>query len=316
MLKDIAYYKTGGTCNTLHQPESIDQLAEIVSQLHQSKTPYFVIGGGTNSLVLDDHFPGDVIAFTKLKSIKVTRNSIYAEAGVENTMIAQTALSHSLAGAAWMNRLPGQIGGTVRMNARCYGGEISEIASTVIAVSQDGVVKTYDNQGNLFRGYKDTIFMDNGDIIAAVHLALEPGQATDIKAIMDHCETDRIQKGQFTFPSCGCVFKNDYAVGVPSGMLLDRAGAHDLNQDKVALNPKHANFVFNKGATSSDILDMTLAMRELVYKTYGVWLSYEMEILGRLPDRYAAKVRETRPQQFNEAALEPLRLEFSGRKKP
>ena len=310
MLKDIAYYKTGGSCETLHLPESIEQLSEIVKNLHENSTPYFVIGGGTNSLVLDEHYPGDVIAFIKMKTIKVDGSQVFVEAGAENTATSLAAYEAGLEGISWMNRLPGQIGGTVRMNAKCYGGEISQVVDEVQVVTKTGEIKTYQNDGSLFTGYKDTVFMNNGDIIASATIQLEAGDSASIKEHMDHCERDRNSKGQFIYPSCGCVFKNDYSVGVPSGMLLDAAGAHSLNKNSVALNPKHANFVFNKGAGSDEILEMTFNMRELVFRTFGVWLNYEMEILGKLTPPQMVKVNEFKKHRFNEKMLAPLRKAF------
>ena len=95
-------------------------------------------------------------------------------------------------------------------------------------------------------------------------------------------------------------------------MLLDRANAHQLNQDHVALNPKHANFVFNKGATSDDIINTTLKMQDLVYQEFGVWLEYEMEILGFIPDALLHKILIKREPQYNEK-LFALRKEFQSR---
>lgn len=310
MLKDIAYYKTGGSCENLHEPESIEELSELIKVLFSSKKDYFIIGGGTNSLVLDQHFPGDVIAFTKMNKVNISGNSLTVEAGVDNTVLAQYALNKSLAGITWMNRLPGQLGGTVRMNARCYGGEISQVVDSVTVVTKTGDVKTYQNDGSLFKGYKDTIFMKNGDIIASAEVHLNPGEPEKIKEHMDYCEQDRISKGQFKYPSCGCVFKNDYSIGVPSGMLLDEAGAHKLNTKTVGLNPKHANFVFNQGAGSREILEMTFAMRDLVFKHFGVWLHYEMEILGKLPPDLMVKVYEYKDNKPKDELLEPLRKQF------
>ena len=48
-----------------------------------------------------------------------------------------------------MYRLPGH-GGTVRMNARCYGGEISQVCSAVTVVTKDGKIKTYDSTEKFF----------------------------------------------------------------------------------------------------------------------------------------------------------------------
>jgi UDP-N-acetylmuramate dehydrogenase len=99
-------------------------------------------------------------------------------------------------------------------------------------------------------------------------------------------------------------------------MLLDKAGAHRLSRPEVALNPQHANFVYNKGAGSRDILELTLAMRELVYREYGVWLEYEMEILGELPLDLKDRVQEKRPARLLEGKLEPLRALFQKKRNP
>lgn len=305
-LRDIAYYRTGGACDGLHLPRSIAELAAVVKDIARRQSPFFLLGGGTNSLVLDEPYAGDVISFRHLNRLEVSGHTVVAGAGVENTAVARLALQYGLAGAAWMNRLPGQIGGTVRMNARCYGGEISQIAQKITAVTRQGEIVVHRGAA-LFRGYKDTVLMDNGDLVAEVELELAPGDKAAIEAQMKFCEDDRVKKGQFDFPSCGCVFKNDYAVGVSSGLLLDRAGAKALKQGGAEVSPKHANFVFNKGASSRDILLLSFAMRELVYAAFGVWMDYEMEVLGDMPADLKLRFEEHRPARWNEAALAPLR---------
>lgn len=309
-LKDLAYYRTGGTCDVLYAPESLAELEQQLKDMSAQHLPFFVLGGGTNSLVMDDSWPGAVISFHLLNRIEVRGNSIYAEAGADNTQVVKTALQAGLSDITWMNRLPGQIGGTVRMNARCYGGEISQVVDKVWAFTPQGEAKVYTDKG-MFKGYKDTIFMQNKEIIAAANIALVP--MTDREAAikhMTHCETDRTNKGQFEYPTCGCVFKNDYSVGVPSGMLIDQSGGKSLTHGHASINPHHANFVYNKGASSNDILELTLQMREVVYKKYGVWMEYEMEILGHVPEDLWQRVQEKRPAQFNDIALADLRKKF------
>lgn len=314
-LSDLAYYRTGGSCLELHEPEDLAELSSLVKGIRTRGLRLFVLGGGTNSLVLDDPWPGAVIAFTKMKNIEVDPDNctLRCEAGADNTAIAQTALQHSLAGVSWMMRLPGQIGGTVRMNARCYGGEISQVVSEVEAVLPDGRIQRFSREAGIFRGYKDTVFMENQAIIARVSLRLEAGEHERLAEHMNFCERDRISKGQFLHPTCGCVFKNDYTVGVPSGMLLDKAGVHQLSRGKTIINPKHANFLYNLGASSRDLLELTLEMRELVYQEFGVWLAYEMEILGELPPDLRQRVEEQRPQKPHEDKLAVLRELFKQR---
>lgn len=310
-LRDLAYYKTGGSCDQLLCPSSTEELAEMLRMLTQSKTPYYILGGGTNSLVSDEHYRGAVISFRNMRETRIEGDIVHVEAGLSNTELSELAHQHSLAGAAWMYRLPGQIGGTVRMNARCYGGEISQIVSSVTAASPDGSIHHYSDSERLFQGYKDTVFMRNHEVITNVSIQLRKGSQEQILSDMQHCEEDRNKKDQFLHPSCGCVFKNDYSVGVPSGMLLDHSGVHELSTNRVMINRKHANFVFNCGASSREILEITLTMRDQVYQKFGVWLEYEMEILGTLPLDLEKKVLEKRDLKLNEKALGPLREKFS-----
>jgi len=312
-LKDFAYYGTGGTCAVLYAPADVAELAGYMREIQRQGKPYLLLGGGTNSLVMDEPFPGAVLLFRSLARLEVQGERMTVGAGVENSALAQAALASGLDGAAWMYRLPGQIGGTVRMNARCYGGEISQIVTRVKAVTPAGEVVDYTDP-SMFRGYKDTVFMSNGHLVAEVQVTLRPGDARLIGERMAFCEKDREGKGQFAWPSCGCVFKNDYTVGVPSGLLLETAGAKSLHQAGAVVSPYHANFVYNQGATSRDILELTLRMRELVYEAFGVWMEYEMEILGHVPEDLAWRIAERKTARFDELALKPLRERMTARR--
>ena len=288
-------------------------MQEAILEIKESKKPFFILGGGSNSLVLDDYFDGHVIVTSFMKKLEVNKETsqIIVGAGVDNSDLARKALENDLAGIAWIYRLPGSVGGTVRMNARCYGGEIGNLVSKVTTVSLDGKINVYKSEDGVFRGYKDTLFMDNGDLICEAVIDLKGGDKDKIKETMNFCKEDRIAKNQFSHPSCGCVFKNDYSVGVPSGMLLDKAGAHDLSTERAQINPKHANFVFNLGATSDEILKLTTAMREKVYSKFGVWLEYEMEILGNLSEHWKSIVNEKRDNSINQKELSPLLEAFN-----
>ena len=316
-LAEIAYYQTGGTCSRLYLPKSTSEIQDAVREIHSLSQPFFVLGGGTNSLVCDDNWSGAVIALTHMDGLSALDENgrIFCEAGVENSKFALFAVDHGLTGAGWMNRLPGQMGGTVRMNARCYGGEISQIVKKITCVDLSGKIIVHDDPSKVFRGYKDTSFMQTGEIIASVEIQLEPGDTAATQDLMKFCEDDRVLKGQFTHPSCGCVFKNDYTVGVPSGLLLESSGVKSLSRGSAVVNPRHANFVFNKDklASSRDILELSLMMREAVYTKFGVWLEYEMEILGHLPDDLAKSIREVRPLGVETPELVALRKKFSSK---
>ncbi len=311
LLKELSYYKTGGTLEKLYAPASIEELSKVMKDIHSQGIPFFLLGAGSNSLVMDDHWPGAVVIFSKLSKTSIEGKKIVAQAGLDNTRFSEICWESGLTGASWMNWLPGQIGSTVRMNARCYGGEISQIVESVTSVSRQGEIKTYP-ASEMFFGYKDTVFMNNADVVAEVTFSLDQGNQDKIREQMDFCKSDRDQKHQFLHPSCGCVFKNDYEVGIPSGLLLDSAGVRQLSNELVEISPYHANFVFNKGASARDILMTSLEMRELTYAKFGVWLKFEMELLGMVPEDLKTRVSKIKPSKYNQKELEILRRKFQG----
>ena len=306
-LNTLSYFKTGGTCDALYAPASQHELQAALRKLQHERMPYFILGGGTNSLVSDEHWRGAVLSMHRLTAIEHKGELVTCQAGVVNSSFVEHCYAHGLTGAEWMTALPGQLGATVRMNARCYGGEISALVQSVVAVTTTGEVRVYDKPREVFHGYKDTLFMRNNEVIAAVTLRLQQGERAAIAQRMAEVEGDRVHKGQFLHPSCGCVFKNDYEVGVPSGVLLDKAGVQRFSQQNVFINPQHANFIFNLGGSSEEIVKLSLKMREAVYQQFSVWLRYEMEFLGNFPATLQGEITRLEQHDLNNTALLKLK---------
>jgi UDP-N-acetylmuramate dehydrogenase len=314
-LKSLSYYQTGGTCAFLFAPESLEELAQNIKEISAKKLPYFILGGGSNSLLMDEKWDGAVVSLHKLTFVKKAGDALICGAGKEISELVRYAHEQGLTGLSWMYRLPGQVGGATRMNARCYGGEISQVVSKISAVTNTGEIKIFTcepGKKDVFKGYKNTVFMDHDLIVGEVELKLQVGDKKEILDKMLFCENDREKKGQFLYPSCGCVFKNDYSpkVSVSSGLLLEKAGAKELKKGGAVVSSFHANFVYNQSATSRDILELTLHMRSKVWETFGVWLEYEMELLGEVPKDLQERFLEKKSPAYKEEKLEELRKIF------
>lgn len=316
-LSALSFYKTGGLCKTFYQPESKKELGEALLAIKEAKENYFILGAGSNSLISDENWGGSVINLNKMNHIdKKDSKTLLCEAGASNSDVADFALSEKLGGASWLYGLPGSLGATTRMNARCYGGEISQIVTKVTSFTPFGEEKIYrtdKDSKNLFEGYKKTLFMKNKEIIAELEISLFPSEPLSIKEKMISCFEDRKKKGQYLSPSCGCVFKNDYRkeVSVPSGLLIDFCGLKGQKNGRAMVSHEHANFILNKdSATSSDILELSFLVREKVWEKLGVWLEYEMEFLGSLSPDLEKKLKEKRAENFNYEDLEKLRKSF------
>lgn len=307
-LADHLYYGFGGYCKRLYLPSTPAELRDALVQTQDEKVIF--VGAGTNSVFSDEKWPGIVIGFSKMLRLeKVGAHRIVTGAGVDNSIFAQFALQQGLTGAGWMNGLPGQIGATTRMNARCYGGEMSQIVTRVVAYTLRGEERVFDQPREIFIGYKNTHFMRETCAIAEVEFTLSDRGSLDDEAIlMQRCREDREKKGQYSYPSCGCIFKNDYNAGVPSGKLLDAAGVRNFGSKLLRVSPYHANFVFNEGgARSEDLIDLSLKMREKVFQKFGVWLEYEMEILGEVNPAIRQRLEEKRISIYDHPELLDLR---------
>lgn len=322
LLAKVSYFKTGGQCAELYCPQDLNELEHSLKECDaRFGDRYFFLGAGSNSLVSDQYWNGGVVVFSGLKQLSVLEDgiTICAGAGVDNKSLVEFALKHQLSGVEWMYGLPGQIGGTVRMNARCYGGEISQVVTQVKVVSAQKGMEIYKNPREMFRGYKDTCFMDQPKLaVAEVHFQLSSGGvALVMKEKMEKCLRDREAKKQFSFPSAGCVFKNDYAVGVPSGMLIEAAGLKGKRIGQAQVSMDHANFVYNLGgATSDEILSLALHIREQVWQEFGVWMDFEMEVLGEVSSEMQVRLKESRKNKLVSTKIEPLLKKFSEKGHP
>ncbi|MCY4380372.1 MAG: UDP-N-acetylmuramate dehydrogenase [Proteobacteria bacterium] len=311
-IKSLSYFRTGGTCQGIITPKNVSEIQAVLTKTNQENTAVFFLGGGSNSLISDDFFPGYVLSSSHLSHISFTPpDLIQCGAGVMNSDLADFASEHNLLGAAWLNGLPGHIGGTTRMNARCYGSEIAHIIHRIATVSSsDSEKKIYNEAPKLFYGYKDTYFMHAHEFIYEVTFKLIPAtNEQDMikeRKLKEFCHQDRIAKGQYLHPSCGCVFKNNYDIGVPSGILLELAGLKGLSQGGATVSEFHANFIQNTGSSTQDILHLSFAMRDKVYQMFGVWLEYEMEFLGHFNQATLAIIQQKKPQITTKACQDAL----------
>jgi len=280
------YYGIGGNAAFYARPRGLKELAECLRWAQAKPLPIGIFGSGSNALMADDTFAGVIITLAELTtSYWETETTLYAEAGITNTELAEICLDAGRAGAAWMYRMPGQLGATIRMNARCYGGEISQIATEIFTMNMTGQLKIHSGQ-EVFHGYKKTLLMDSPEVVVAARLYLPHAAPRDeLLNIMETCESDRHRKHHFEHPSCGSTFKNNYAVGRPSGQVFDECGLKGTRIGQSEVSQFHANFVWNLGgATAADMLGLAGHMRERAQTLKQADLELEVQPIGLFPN--------------------------------
>ncbi len=281
-FQESSYYGIGGSARFFAWPESLSELADLLLWNREHRLPLAVMGSGSNILFSDEEFPGVVISLSRMQKLFwVSRDELFCEAGVENTRIAEELFSEGKGGGEWLYRLPGQIGATVRMNGRCFGGEVSTITAGILTSSVDGCLR-WRLPDEVFHGYKQTSLMEHPEIVVAVLLRfpLERSQE-EIDGLMQGYEEERNIKHHFDFPSCGSTFKNNYTLGRSSGRIFEELGFKGEREGGAMVSEHHANFIFNRnGATAQDVLRLAARMRGAALASCGAELELEVQCVG------------------------------------
>jgi UDP-N-acetylmuramate dehydrogenase len=282
LLANRAYYGIGGRAMVMAFPGSLSEIADLLLWNREKRYPFALMGSGSNILFSDEPFPGVVISFVKMRKMFWTSETeLFCEAGVENTRIAEELLRAGKSGGEWLFRLPGQIGSTVRMNARCFGGEISSVTAGIAVLHADGRILWHGPE-EVFQGYKQTSLMESPEIVAGVLLRFsQSGSYVAIEEQMRQYERERDEKHHFDFPSCGSTFKNNYDAGRSSGKIFDELGFRGAQEGGAEVSGHHANFIFNRGgATAADVLRLAGRMRGAALANAGVRLDLEVQCIG------------------------------------
>ena len=85
------------------------------------------------------------------------------------------------------------------------------------------------------------------------------------------------------YPSAGSTFKRPE--GYFAGTLIDRCGLKGTAVGGAEVSTKHAGFIINKNnATFSDVMALIGVVQDTVFRTFGVELEPEVQIVQAMED--------------------------------
>ena len=283
--KDISiapytHYKIGGVAREVYFPDDASELFELFREFEKKGTEYFILGGGSNVLVSDEYWDGAVIITSDMNGCEPFDYHITCGAGLESSRIAEIALENAKTGLEFLYLLPGTIGGALAGNARYDNINISDVLIGLTAVHPEKGIKTFTSEEINF-DYKFTGIIKEGWFICETSLRWGDGDPSAIRKVMDDIEKTRTETHQFDFPSCGCIFKNDYDKNIRAGSLIDSLGLKGLTIGGAQVALFHANFIINTGgATSRDVLELIKKIERMVFEKTGIELEREVRVLG------------------------------------
>lgn len=269
----------GGPAQYWIEPRTEAAFAGIVRFLRGAAIPIRVIGRGSNLLVKDGGIRGAVIhpAKGEFEDVRVESDGVlYAAVGARLKKIASAARTAGLGGFEWMEGIPGNLGGAVRMNAGAMKSETFDQVVSIRFLDLDGQVKEKPVEEIAHR-YRSVPEFEERYVLGA----RLRGRKADLASIDAGLEESR-QKRRTTQPvgaSAGCVFKNPEVCG--AGKLVDDLGLKGRSVGKAIVSDVHGNFIVNQGgATARDVLDLVAEIQQVAVHERGVHLEMEVKVIG------------------------------------
>ena len=270
--------RVGGPAQFWIQPAEFSQFTETVAFCKARGIPVRIIGRGSNLLVRDGGIRGAVINPKGgiFSEITVEGHTITAGVGVRFKKLASVAREHRIGGFEWMEGIPGNVGGGLRMNAGAMKVETFDQVVEVTFLDEDGEIRTRQRD-EITSYYRNVPELRRNYALKATFKGV-PAELDDIQEKLEESRHHR-NSTQPKAASAGCTFKNPEVCG--AGQLIDELGLKETGVGKAEVSPEHGNFIVNRGkAKATDVLNLIEDIKTKALEERGVELETEVQILG------------------------------------
>ena len=285
----VGWFRAGGTAEVLLKPTDVEDLAGFLNAC-PAQTPVTVLGVMSNTIIRDGGVRGVTIRLGKeFAGIDALEDGLlHVGAAALDGNVAMMAARAGIAGLEFLSGIPGTIGGALRMNAGCYGGEIRDILVEAQAVDRQGRIHKLTPE-QMGMSYRHTNIPEDYIFTGAV-LQGRPGEAeeisrhiADIKARRQQTQPIRERTGGSTFanPPPQELAAADFPEGMKAWQLIEKAGGRGLRIGGAQMSELHCNFMINTGAASAaDLENLGEEVVRRVYESSGIALRWEIKRVG------------------------------------
>ncbi len=153
--------RVGGSARYFFDVSTIEELCEALSFAKDNKLPFFILGKGSNVIVLDEGYDGVVIKIgivgTKYEDCGEKKRVIVG-AGERLDLLIEETVKRGLYGLENLSFIPGTVGATPVQNTGSYGVEAKDVIEWVEAINVDTFkIKKFSNKECHF-GYRESFF--------------------------------------------------------------------------------------------------------------------------------------------------------------
>lgn len=253
----LTTFRIGGAFKFYIEPNSVEELCQIIKWCTDNSHRYSILGAGSNLLVNSLGVNSLVLHLGRFfKNLEIIGDTSYrVGAAYSLTSLSRELSLAGLSGLEFASGIPASIGGATRMNAGAHGSEISSILTSIEGVDAYGKIIQLQSSELDFR-YRSCSLPSNF-IVTSIDLKLVDSDATSVMQCLSKNLEYRKNTQPLTQPSAGSVFKNPNGPShLSAGAIIENLGLKGHSHGGAQISDKHANWITNplKTATSSDVV--------------------------------------------------------------
>ncbi|BFU78371.1 UDP-N-acetylmuramate dehydrogenase [Arcobacter sp. 15-2] len=256
MIKTIDFKKyTSIHIGSTHEVKVIEEVGEY--------SKYKILGRGNNTLVSNTPPPLAVLG-ENFDYIKEENGFLVVGAATTSGKLLRYCKKNDIAHFELLAKLPGNLGGLVKMNAGLKKWEIFNYLHSI---------KTYKGivlKDNIEYSYRHTKI---DGIIYEVRFYIEKGYNKEQQKLFN-----TMRDNQPNLPSAGSCFKNPKEYS--AGYLIENVGLKGYKIGNMSFSSEHANFLVNlNGGSFEEAMSLIQLAQKKVKEKFDIELELEIEIV-------------------------------------
>jgi len=279
-LKKKNWFNIGGNTKIYYKAKNLKDLIRFL-KIIKNEEKFFVLGGGSNTLISDKTFDGVVIKLSNnFNNISLlSEEIIIAGSAVSDKLLSEFAMENSLGGFEFLSCIPGTVGGGIKMNAGCFDREFKDILISVQAINKFGQVITIPAKEINFK-YRDSGLSNDLIFLSASFKGFKK-DSNLIRSEMIRLKEKKEKAQPTKIKTSGSTFKNPLDQSDKKvWQLIKESVPLEKSFGDACISEKHCNFFVNKGnAKFDDMKKLIEFVSESVLKKTGVKLQTEIKIL-------------------------------------
>lgn len=182
-LSALTTMRVGGPAENIYVARTSDELVSYATELWDAGEPWLLLGGGSNTVVHDDGFPGPVLLVRNsgIERIADTEGTLppgavrlRVQAGHSWDDVVSTSVDHGWSGIEALSGIPGLAGAAPVQNIGAYGQELSDVLHSITFLDEaTGIVQRIP-ASELELGYRTSAMKQGlGGVVLSIDLLLQ-----------------------------------------------------------------------------------------------------------------------------------------------